>query len=323
MQFIAGLAAFLLISACALTGTAEVSAAPKASEVQLGNGVTSLFGTLVKASSRTAEPVLILPGSGPTDRNGNSPLGITAQPYRLLAEGLAAEGISSLRVDKRGIAASAPAASSEENLRIGTYADDARAWASKLRHDTGAHCVWLLGHSEGALHALLAARQNTDICGVVLVSPAGRKIGDILREQLRANPANAPVLNEALGIIAKLEMGQTVSGQSMNPALLPLFRPSAQPFLISMMAIDPAQLVGDYPGAVLVVQGTTDMQTTVADAQRLGQARPGVRVEIVEGMNHMLKNAPADRAANAATYADPDLPLAAGLVQRIISFIRQ
>lgn len=324
MQFKPGIVACFLLSACAISPPSQVSAAPRVSEVQLGEGAGSLIGTLVRASpAATANPVLILAGSGPTDRDGNSPMGITAQPYRLLAEGLASEGISSLRVDKRGIAASEAAMSSEQNLRIETFADDARAWAGKLRQETGAPCVWLLGHSEGTLHALLAARQNQDICGLVLISPAGRKTGDILREQLRANPANAPILDEALGIIAKLEAGQTVSAEAMHPALLPLFRPSVQPFVISMMSIDPAQLVRDYPGPVLVVQGTTDIQISIADAQRLGEARPGVRLEIIEGMNHVLKTAPADRAANVATYANPDLPLAPGLVERIAGFIRQ
>jgi pimeloyl-ACP methyl ester carboxylesterase len=302
----------------------QVQAVPQESEAQLGEGAGALFGTLLRTSpGRAANPVLILAGSGPTDRNGNSPMGITAQSYRLLAEGLASQGVSSLRVDKRGVAASAGAASSELDLRIETFAEDARGWARKLRQETGARCVWLLGHSEGTLHALLAARQNNDICGLVLVSPVGRKAGDIMREQLRTNPANAPFLDEALTIIAKLEAGQTVSAQGMHPALLPLFRPSVQPFVISMMSIDPAHLVRDYPGPVLVVQGTTDIQTSIADAERLGEARPGVRVEIIEGMNHVLKEAPEDRAVNAATYAKPDLPLAPGLIERIATFIRR
>lgn len=314
----------LLLGGCTMFPMPQVQAAPQESEVQLGGSAGALFGTLLRTSSgRAANPVLILAGSGPTDRNGNSPMGISAQPYRLLAQELASQGVSSLRVDKRGIAASAAAASSEQEIQIETFSEDARGWARKLRQETRARCVWLLGHSEGTLHALLAARQNNDVCGLVLVSPVGRKAGDIMREQLRANPANAPILDEALNIIAQLEAGQTVSAQGMHPALLPLFRPSVQPFVISMMSIDPAQLLRDYPGPVLVVQGTTDMQTSVADAKRLGEARPGVRVDIIEGMNHVLKEAPEDRVGNAATYAEPDLSLAPSLIERIATFIRR
>jgi pimeloyl-ACP methyl ester carboxylesterase len=324
MQLGIALIGCVLLGGCALSPTLQVQGAPQENEVQIGDGTAALFGTLlIPVSGRAANPVLILAGSGPTDRNGNSPMGLAAQSYRLLAEGLASQGVPSLRVDKRGIAASAAAASSEQDLRIETFAEDARAWATKLRQATGARCVWLLGHSEGTLHAMLAGQENKDVCGLVLVSPVGRKAGDIMREQLRANPANEPILDEALTIIAKLEAGQTVSPQGMHPALLPLFRPSVQQFVISMMSINPVQLVRDYPGRVLVVQGTTDIQTSIADAQRLGQARPGVHVEIIEGMNHVLKEAPADRAANAATYANPGLPLAPNLIERIATFIRR
>jgi pimeloyl-ACP methyl ester carboxylesterase len=312
----------LLLMGCATTSP---SAEPPVSEdVILGAGAQALHGTLLKPAGRAAaEPVLILAGSGPTDRNGNSPIGLAPQSYRLMAEALAGEGIASLRVDKRGIAASAAAAPSEETLRLQTYADDARAWAADLRRRTGARCVWLLGHSEGTLHALLAAQDNGDVCGLVLVSPAGRRLGEIIREQLRANPANAPILDEALGILTELEAGRTVRGEGMHPGLAPLFRPSVQPYMMSILAIEPANLIRRYPGRVLVVQGTTDLQTTVADARTLGDARPGIEVAIIEGMNHVLKAAPADRALNIATYSQPDLPLAPGLMEAVVPFIRR
>lgn len=313
--------AFLL--SLALCAPAAAQPGPEPTEIAIGAEGRQLRGTLLApaANAPGAEPVLILAGSGPTDRDGNSPLGISAAPYRLIAEGLAARGIASLRVDKRGIAASAAAMPSEADLRIAVYAEDARAWAAELRRRTGARCVWLLGHSEGTLHALLAAQDGEGLCGLILVSPVGRRLGDIIREQLRANPANAPILDEALHILAELEAGRAVPGEGMNPALLPLFRPSVQPFVISMLALDPAELARRYPGPLLVVQGTTDIQTAVADAERLGAARPGVEVRLIEGMNHVLKTAPADRAANVATYANPDLPLAPGLVEALAAFM--
>lgn len=294
------------------------------SDVAIGDGPGALHGSLLHAGSPSVrEPVLILPGSGPTDRNGNSPAGITAQPYRLLALGLAAQGVTSFRVDKRGVGASAAAGSSESGITIGTFAADARNQARELRSLTGARCVWLLGHSEGSLHALLAAQDNDRICGLILVSPVGRKMGDILREQLIANPANAPVIDEASRIIASLEAGRPVSGDSMDPALLPLFRPAIQPFLISILAVDPPSLLRSFKGPVMVVQGTTDLQTTPDDAERLARARAGVRLEIIDGMNHVLKDAPADRTANIAAYSDPDRPLSATLVPLVFGFIRK
>jgi pimeloyl-ACP methyl ester carboxylesterase len=293
-------------------------------DMTVGEGTGMLHGTLLSpAKAETGAPaVLILAGSGPTDRDGNSPLGVSAAPYRLLAEALSSAGIPALRVDKRGIAASAAAMTSEDALRVQTYAADARTWAKALRERTGARCVWLLGHSEGTLHALIAAQEGEGICGLILVSPVGRPFGEILRGQLRSIPAFAPMLDDAMRILAELEAGRTVPGEGMNPALMSLFRPSVQPFMISMLAADPPVLAAAYPGPILVVQGTTDLQTAVADAERLGQARAGIKVALIEGMNHVLKVAPADPATNHATYTNPDLPLAPGLVDAIVDFIR-
>jgi len=302
--------------------TAAPAAAQQSSEIAIGPAEHQLHGTLLLPATpaRGAEPVLILAGSGPTDRDGNSPMGVTAQPYRLLADALAARGIATLRVDKRGIAGSATAGRPETELRVQTFADDAHLWAAELRQRTHARCVWLLGHSEGTLHALLAAQDPRDLCGIILVSSVGRKLGDIIREQLQA-PNNATVREEAMRDIAELEAGRTVPGEGMNPALLPLLRPSVQPFMMSMLAADPQALARAYRGPILVIQGTTDLQTRVADAEALGAARPGITVRIIDGMNHVLKTAPADLAANAATYANPSLPLAPGLVDAIAGFI--
>jgi pimeloyl-ACP methyl ester carboxylesterase len=312
--------AISLLSAAMLA--AAVAAQPASSEMTIGDGAAQLHGTLSSPAAAKADPVLILAGSGPTDRDGNSPIGIAAAPYRLIAEGLAQAGIPSLRVDKRGIAASAGAMTTEDALRIQTYGDDARAWAAALRERTSARCVWLLGHSEGTLHALIAAQQADGICGLILVSPVGRPLGQILREQFRSTPAFAPMLDEAVRVLGELEAGRAVPGEGMSPALLPIFRPSVQPFLISMLAVDPPALAARYRGPILVVQGTTDMQTSVADAERLAAARPGIAIKLITGMNHVLKTAPADRGANLATYADPALALAPGLMDAITDFIR-
>jgi pimeloyl-ACP methyl ester carboxylesterase len=318
---------FVLASLMALgllATAARAQNAPVSSELAVGPDGRQLKGTLLIPAriARRAEPVLILAGSGPTDRDGNN-IGIRAQPYRLLAEALAQRGIPSLRVDKRGIAGSAAAGAgrSEEELRVQMFADDALVWAAELRRRTGARCVWLLGHSEGTLHALLAARNGRGLCGIILTSAFGRRLGDVIREQLRRNPNNAPVLAEALHDLDELEAGRRVPGEGMNPALMAIFRPSVQPFMMSMLAVDPPALARAYPGPILIVGGTTDMQTTVADARLLAGARPGIALRLIEGMNHVLKIAPADFAGNYATYANPDLPLAPGLADAVAGFI--
>jgi hypothetical protein len=142
-----------------------------------------------------------------------------------------------------------------------------------------------------------------------------------MRDQLRGNPANAPLIDEALHDLAELEAGRRVPGEGMNPALLQIFRPSIQPFMISLFAVDPPALARAYRGPILLVNGTTDLQTPLADARLLAGARPGIVLRAIEGMNHVLKLAPADFSTNFATYSNPDLPLAPGLVDAVAGFI--
>ncbi|MDI6625391.1 MAG: alpha/beta fold hydrolase [Brevundimonas sp.] len=293
---------------------------PVATPVTLPSEPAPLHGTLLAPSAEIRAAALIIAGSGPTDRDGNSPLGVSASSYRLLAEGLAAHGVATVRTDKRGIGESASSLMSEADLVFTDYADDARAWAAETARLTGQPCAWLIGHSEGALVALVAAsRDDAAICGLVLLSGAGRPIGAVLREQLATAPE--PFLSQALAILAELEAGRPVT--EVPPQLAALFRPSVQPYMISWLPLDPAALVAAYDGPVMIGQGTTDIQVGVADAQAMAAARPDARLAIWEGVNHLLKIAPADRAANAATYRDPALPLAPGVVEDIAGFILQ
>ncbi|HYC69208.1 alpha/beta hydrolase [Brevundimonas sp.] len=297
---------------------AALAAGPTSSPVSLASEPAPLQGSLLVPEGETRAAALIIAGSGPTDRDGNSPLGVSASSYRLLAEGLAAHGVATVRTDKRGVAASASSLISEAELEFTDYADDARAWAAETARLTGQPCAWLIGHSEGALVALTAAsRADDSICGLVLLSGAGRPIGAVLREQLAGAPE--PFLGQAMTILAELEAGRPVA--EVPPQLAALFRPSVQPYMISWLPLDPAALVAAYDGPVMIGQGTTDIQVGLTDARALAAARPDARLTIWEGVNHLLKIAPADRAANAATYRDPNLPLAPGVVDDVAGFI--
>jgi pimeloyl-ACP methyl ester carboxylesterase len=277
---------------------------------------------LLAPSGAPRATVLIIPGSGPTDREGNSPLGILAAPYKLLAEGLADRGIATVRVDKRGMFGSAGAIADANAVTVPDYAADVHQWAKAIRARTGARCIWVLGHSEGALVALAAAQDPVDLCGVISVAGPGRKLGDVIREQLHANPANQPILGEADAALASLEAGKHVDTSHMNPALLPLFRPAVQGFLISLFSYDPADLARRLRLPLLIVQGERDIQVSIADARALAAGDPKAKLVLLPTANHVLKAvASDDRAANFATYGDPSLPLAPGIVDAIAAFV--
>nr|WKF61957.1 Esterase EstD [Paraburkholderia busanensis] len=297
-----------------LRGTLLVPAAQDAQSVQ---GVHGEQGV-------QAPVVLIVPGSGPTDRNGDGPLVHTSM-YRLLAQGLASHGIASVRIDKRGMFGSAAAIPDANDVGIDDYANDVHTWVARIRETTGASCVWVLGHSEGGLVALAAASRDTSaICGLILVATAGRPLAQVLRDQLKANPANAPILDNAMSVLATLESGQTVPAARIDPVLLPLFGPPVQRFLISELSLDPAALLANYAKPVLIVQGLRDLQVGRADAERLKQADPRAQLALLENVNHVLKTVDtADRNENIATYGKPDLPLAEPVVDVIARFVRR
>lgn len=280
-----------------------------------------LAGTML-SPGRGVPVVLMIPGSGPTDRDGNSPLGLKAATLRLLAEGLATRGITTVRIDKRGMYASAGAIPDANAVTIGDYATDVHSWIASIRPMTGARCVWVLGHSEGGLVALSAAQDSTDICGLILLATPGRPTDQTLAEQLRANPANAPVLDQALAAIANLKAGRHIDVSQFHPALQRLFHPAIQDFLISEFTIDPAKLLSTIHKPVLIVQGERDMQVSVADAHVLKQADPAAKSIMLPDTNHVLKPVTsADRRVNLATYANPDLPLVPAVVPAIADFV--
>jgi len=280
-------------------------------------------GTLaLPAATAAAAPVpvvLILAGSGPTDRDGNSAmLPGHNDSLKMLTAALADAGFASVRYDKRGIAASRAAAPDESALRFDTYVDDAVAWIGKLQADPRFTRVTVLGHSEGALVGLLAARRGA-AAAYVSVAGVAQAPGMVLRRQLAGKlPPELAAANER--ILSALEHGQTVA--EVPPALAALYRPSVQPYLISWMRYDPAKELAALGIPVLIVQGTTDIQVGVDQAELLKAARPDAVLAIIPGMNHVLKEVPADPARQQASYGDPALPLAPGLAAGIVGFLR-
>ncbi|MBC1186047.1 alpha/beta hydrolase [Kluyvera sichuanensis] len=280
-----------------------------------------LKGTLLTPNSKPNAAVLIVPGSGPTDRDGNNPLGVNASPYRLLAEGLAAKGFATLRIDKRGMFASAMAVEDANAVTIADYVDDVHAWVNVLRHHIHTPYIWVLGHSEGGIVALAAA-QEEDVCGVVLIATPGRPMGEVLRQQLSANPENEMLLKQALPIIDALEHRQRVDITNMHPALQSLFNPAVQGFLINAFSYNPGHLISSISKPVLVLQGQRDLQVEEADARLLKAANPQASLVILPNMNHVLKAVISDdRKVNIASYAEPTSTLAPGLIGSIEHFL--
>ncbi|MGH7581444.1 MAG: alpha/beta hydrolase family protein [Gemmatimonadales bacterium] len=296
------------------------AAAPAAEEWQLATAGGILHGTLLVPPGRGTVPVVLIhPGSGPTDRDGNSRL-IPGKnnSLRLLAEGLASRGIASLRIDKRGVGGSMAAATAESDLRVTTFVDDAVGWLDLLKHDSRFSALVAVGHSEGALIlALAAARRPVD--GYVSLAGIARRASDVLRRQLYGK-LSGPLAVEGERILSALERG--MRADSVPAALLPLFRPSVQPYLISWFRILPADAVARLDTAVLVIQGTTDLQVDTLEAALLLARRPDARYLQVTGMNHVLKLVAGQAAEQVASYGDSTLMVAPALLTGLADFVR-
>lgn len=306
----------------AATPMAAPAVAPASTEITAPGPLAPLHGTLLDAG-QGAPVVLIVPGSGPTDRDGNNPYGVKAASYRLLAEALAGKGISSVRIDKRGMFASKAAVADANAVTIADYAGDVRAWVASARAATGARCIWLLGHSEGGL-VVLAAGDAADVCGIILVSASGRPFGTLIRDQIHANPANSVVFDEVDKTLAKLEAGEHADVTGLHPGLLTLFNPAVQGYLIDLLRYKPVDLAARTRAPMLIVQGQSDIQIGEADARALAAARPDATLVLLPGVNHVLKQVgDADRAANVASYANPDLPIDPGVVDAIAGFVKE
>lgn len=306
----------LLLSLSLFTGL--VNAAVLQRPVSLDTGHGELYGSMLLPKSAQPVPVvLIISGSGPTDRDGNNPDGGRNDSLKRLAWVLAKHNIASVRYDKRGVAASLAATPDERNLTLDAYVADAVAWGKQLKADPRLGKLIVLGHSEGALVASLAAAQ-LDAAGVISISGTARPVDQVLRQQLsyRLPPALMVRSNELLD---SLKAGQV--DNDVPPALQVIFRPSVQPYLITLFREDPAAAFARLKMPALIIQGSNDIQVSVDDARVLKAAKPDAQLTLIDGMNHVLRIVPNDLKRQLASYKDPQLPLAAELGRSIISFI--
>ena len=311
------LAALLLLLCASLAQAASPTVLQRPINLDTDQG--TLHGSLLLPRGDTPPPVvLIIAGSGPTDRDGNNPAGGRIDNLKRLALLLANEHIASVRYDKRGVAASQPATPDERDLSVERYVADAVAWGQKLKADPRFGPLILLGHSEGALIASLAAEQ-AGASAVITLAGSGRPVDQVLREQL-AQRLKPDDLARGNTLMDHLQAGQT--SLDVPGPLREVFRPSVQPYLISLFRQNPAAAFARLKVPALIVQGRNDVQVEVEDAQRLQAAKPDATLALINGMNHMLRISPRDISEQRDSYNNPELPLASELGTRIVAFIR-
>ena len=314
---------------------ADHDAPGESAEVTWRLDVTTVHGTVVTPRGPGPFPAVVLvAGSGPTDRDWKSPLlpGSNGSG-RLLAEALARAGIASLRYDKR---ASGPQARENMQALIGklsmqshvdelTGAVRTLAGQGYVRDDR----IFALTNSEGVLHALnyQARSPASPFAGLVLTGPPGRAVGAVARSQLAAQAAGLSN-GEALLALYDAAIARFLAGEPIAPdpalpqgvqlLLQSLETPANLPFARELWRADAAVLLGQVDVPVLIIIGKKDIQVDWhADGEPLRRAAAGredVTFLFPEHVNHVLKHEPRPRLALtpaevAESYNAPDARL--------------
>jgi len=187
-----------------------------------------------------------------------------------------------------------------------------------LKKDDRFSGVIVIGHSEGSLIGMIAAnKENAD--AYISIAGTGKSADELIKEQLKAQPQQ--VIDLAYPIIESLSNGQTVD--DIPPFLFSLFRPSVQHYMISWMKYDPVLEMKKLTIPTLILQGSTDIQVSMEDAELLSNANDNSELKIINGMNHILKEVESDWEINLSTYNNPNLPIVKELVNLIVEFIRK
>jgi alpha/beta superfamily hydrolase len=307
---------FLFLMSVLLVATFNYAQEQQAFTISINGGTIDAAVLPDKDNNKLA---IIIAGSGPTDKNGNSKLGVTANSYQLLAQALQKENIATLRYDKRGIGNSKLYDASESKQKFEDFITDAVTIYNYAKDSLGYKTIYFIGHSEGSLVAMIAA-QKTKAAGYISISGAGRSIDEVVMEQVAAQPEN--VQEQIKDIFNQLKQGNEVD--NVPQYLFSLFRPSVQPYMISWLKYKPTEEIKKLECAILIINGTCDVQVKEKEAQLLYAANDKAKLLIIPKMTHALKDTNEDCADESMkTYKDASLPINKQLAESIVQFINR
>jgi alpha-beta hydrolase superfamily lysophospholipase len=276
-----------------------------------------IYGSLLKYEKSKSNLAIIISGSGPTDRNGNNS-SIKGNYLKILADELYKKGISSYRFDKRGVAKSIGDLTSDNQIKFQDFINDVDKIIKYFIQSNDYNSITVIGHSEGSLIGMIAG-QKSELDKFISIAGAGEDYLTLIQRQLSNRAPYIKSMSDP--IIAQLRVKKLVD--SVPPILNNLFGPGIQRFLIDAGSYDPREEISKLNIPILITQGTNDIQIEVKDAQMLYDAAPSSTLEIIEGMNHVFRQASENFILNLQTYGNPDLPIDNSLVNIIVEFINK
>lgn len=272
-------------------------------------------GSLIVPNTGSNQLAIIIGGSGPTDRDGNQNF-MKTNNLKKLAQQLAQNGIATFRYDKR-IVKQIKTNTVDPNIKFDDFVSDAMAVVKYFKTQKIFEQVYIIGHSQGSLIGMLAAQQNVD--GFISLAGAGQSIDAIILEQVEKT---APMFTED----TKRAFGVLRSGQKTTdypPALASIFDSSVQEFMMSWMKYDPAIAIKSLDIPILLINGTKDLQVSIAEAELLLDASEASELKLIDNMNHVLFIISGDDQENAKSYNDHNGKISETLIKDLVEFIKK
>ncbi|ESU20756.1 hypothetical protein FCR2A7T_10660 [Flavobacterium cauense R2A-7] len=261
--------------------------------------------------------VILLAGSGPTNRNGNQ-IGMQNNSLKYLAEDLANGGYSVFTFDKRIIAQIIAGNINESESRFEDLISDAKSIAEHFKQTNNYKKIVFAGHSEGSLVGMIAARE-INANAYISISGAGRSIDEVLIEQLdKQLPSQKEKITASFNLLKK---GETFKNEV--PVLESIFRASVQPYLISWIKYNPQEEIQKLNCPILIINGDNDLQVEPKDALLLNQVNKKSELVILKNMNHVFKTIKGDKTENMNSYSNPNLKNAPELSETILKFLNR
>ena len=271
---------------------------------------------LIPQAKNKPNLVLIIPGSGPTDRNGNQPM-MNNNALKFLAQGLFERGIATFRYDKRVIPLIRQGNFQEQDARFNDFIDDAKQVLEYFKRSVAFNKIFIAGHSQGSLVGMIATEYGAD--GFISIAGAGQSIDHVVLDQLALQLPSA-VPGAAAAFKTLRETGRV---NDYPQELSTIFRPSLQAFMHEWMRYDPAEILGTLKIPALIINGTSDLQVSEQEAELLKKGAPDADFSLILNMNHVLKIIDEKGLANGKSYNDPNLPIAQELIDNITIFVNK
>lgn len=277
-------------------------------------------GTLLTPERKSNTLAIIIPGSGPTDRDGNQNF-MKNNSLKFLAQDLVSHNIASFRYDKRALTMLKKGASEKQikQVRFDDFVADTEKIIAYFKTRNLYDKIYIIGHSQGALVGMLAAAKNVD--GYVSIAGAGKTIDKVIIDQITMMGATNLVesAQKTFEIMSKGKIDK-----DYNPGLANIFNTETQRFMINWMSYAPTEEIKKLNIPTLIINGTNDLQVSTEEAQLLKSAQEKATLVLIENMNHVLKTVNSkDPQENTKSYNMPLLENSPELSKTIIDFIKK